>query len=480
MTVIHKVWDMCADRDYEYRDGWVRFIKEALISAGENEIVSDDVDRLREQLAIVGYDLLYCLDSGLYLRQSNSQPYSYRWEKPVLIKTDNIRSLAEQLPLKPELLEDYFGFTLNSGYVEIEVLQADYAFDMLKDLDLDVSGGELECRHLDNPLPRVDESIGNDTKERFPGLRARDRNVIHVADSASGTCLELSPLSPCGVLFSSPINLDHYTFQSGDRYPRDLSYSLKVSFESELKREVLTAQAMRLAGSFFYELATRNDWAIELRSRINRNGWGSRIFSNSSKIRFPRTKISMEVSELFSFAENVKDNPLLAFTSYYQVLEYFFPFAARRAMIRDIRRELADPRFEATDESILRVARCAESGSRATESDQISLLMADSVRVDMLEEFLGSREYEHHFGKNGPIKGVEFLNKANAHKSLTAQVSARIYGIRNRIVHAKDDPKYSTVPVLLPRGREAAALGPDVALARFLAVEVITDAQVCS
>lgn len=67
------------------------------------------------------------------------------------------------------------------------------------------------------------------------------------------------------------------------------------------------------------------------------------------------------------------------------------------------------------------------------------------------------------------------LNATN--ETIAVQVAKRVYALRNRIVHAKDDPKYSDTPQLLPRSIEANSLDPDILLARFLALETIIDTQ---
>jgi hypothetical protein len=86
-------------------------------------------------------------------------------------------------------------------------------------------------------------------------------------------------------------------------------------------------------------------------------------------------------------------------------------------------------------------------------------------------------EWGNHFTRHGPIVGVEAINVKNTSKDLFDQVADRVYQISNRIVHAKDDPRYEESRVLLPRSHEADSLGPDVELVRFLAEEAIIAVQ---
>jgi hypothetical protein len=167
----------------------------------------------------------------------------------------------------------------------------------------------------------------------------------------------------------------------------------------------------------------------------------------------------------------------LAFLSYYQTLEYFTPSAVRQSTFKTIRRELRDPKFDReSDTSILRIVSAAERSSRFAEADQLRTLVREYVRRNRLEEFFAA-DWGNYFTKHGPISGVEIINASNPTKDLGDQVADRIYRIRNRIVHAKDDPRYEDARVMLPRSQEAAALRPDIELVRLLAMEAILASQ---
>ncbi|WP_431035597.1 hypothetical protein ACQYWQ_16980 [Streptomyces sp. P6-2-1] len=199
-------------------------------------------------------------------------------------------------------------------------------------------------------------------------------------------------------------------------------------------------------------------------------------------MRFPEIKIESEVSVLFRFAGSATGNPPLAFLSYYQVLENFFPVAGRRGALKKIELELADPRFDRrSDKSLMRLLDVGETSATASEAAHLKTLLKDFVRHDVLLEFFSKRQWGKHFTKQGPIRGItDNINPDNQHTILSHQVAERVYRIRNRIVHAKDDPKYLNTPALLPQSDEAEALWPDIDLVRLLACEVILSAQVRS
>ncbi|WP_280412323.1 hypothetical protein [Nocardia asiatica] len=255
--------------------------------------------------------------------------------------------------------------------------------------------------------------------------------------------------------------------------------SLKIQLQYIKRRDEFVSQAYKIANSFLYELAVRNGVVYTPVNRVEfEQGKPRRLLTSTDQVRFPRIDIDPEVAQLYSFAETALANLPLAFLSFYQILEYFFPKAIRSMTIRGVRRELADPRFNGSNGDIIKIIAIAESGARSSEADQISALLEHSVREDRINEFLAGPDKQRHFGKQGPIKGVGSINPENPKESISSQVASRVYLLRNRIVHAKDDPKYANSKVLLPRSREAALLWPDVELVRLLAQEVITDSQV--
>lgn len=112
------------------------------------------------------------------------------------------------------------------------------------------------------------------------------------------------------------------------------------------------------------------------------------------------------------------------------------------------------------------------------ESKHLRTLIKGCVRRDQVTEFLNNDSWGAYFTNKGPIKGVRPLNPKDKSVDLLDQVAERVYKLRNRIVHAKDEPKYGDSRVLMPESREADSLEPDVQLIRLLAMEVIHESQV--
>lgn len=378
---------------------------------------------------------------------------------------DLARQLGDQLVNHPTKL----GFAVPSrGYVEIVMRDNRWPRPASSiERMLRMSCEELDCVHNEpeRRLPSLPYYTRSPEGAQFKGTK------IHLVGQEGSPCIELSNASPLAmVLYGSP-------YVMADRVP--LVVTVKVDYGSPLEEHALIQGADELVRSLTYELDIRNGRILGSAPRALPPEARRLAFSRNhlDKIRYPQVRIQSEVADLFNFAGHAYDNPPLAFLSYYQTLEYFIPAAVRQGIFKLIRRELRDPTFDRDrDSSILRIVSAAERSSRLAEADQLRALVREYVRRDRLEEFF-KVDWGVYFAKRGPISGVETINPSNPSKDLGDQVADRVYQIRNRIVHAKDDPRYEDARVMLPRSQEAAALGPDIELVRLLAMEAIVAAQ---
>lgn len=295
---------------------------------------------------------------------------------------------------------------------------------------------------------------------------------IHLVGPSGTPCVELSNASPLATLL--------YGRGMGSRIL--LTLTVKFAFGEAQRQAELIKNTDLIMRSLAYELDVRNGRVISARRRQLPAAHGRPALMRTrtapvTKVRYPKTRLQHEVADLFGFARQAVDNPPLAFLSYYQTLEYFLPAANRQSVLKKVRLELRDPTFDQeSDSSLLRLISTAENAIRLPEANQLRTLVHEYVRKDRLEAFFAI-DWGNHFTNHGPISGVENVNPKNPNRDLSDQVADRVYRIRNRIVHAKDDPRYQEARVLLPRSQEAQALGPDVELIRLLAMEAIVAAQ---
>lgn len=330
----------------------------------------------------------------------------------------------------------------------------------------------LVADNLDSECARHPEANRPPSLEFFRTQPGERTPRIHL--TGEDACLEISGPSPaCHVLAN-------IGFRETPRY----ALSVRIFHDREMRLGQLESAAEALLNSLMYELDVRNrlnirpaKWPGQAdRRRPASTDQPERI------VRFPEIKVESEVSVLFGFAGSATGNPPLSFLSYYQVLENYFPVAGKRSALRKIELELTDPRFDRrSDKHLMRLLNVGENAAAASEATHLKTLLEEFVRGDDLLRFFVDNDWGKHFTKQGPIKGItENINPENRQTPLSHQVAERVYRIRNRIVHAKDDPKYQNTPALLPQSDEAEALWPDIDLVRFLACEVILSAQVRS
>jgi hypothetical protein len=327
---------------------------------------------------------------------------------------------------------------------------------------------ELDCMHREpaNAMPSLPyhwpPEEGGEAVKR-----------VHLSGWDGRPCVEISNASPLAMLLYGHMS------ESGRvrlAYPRvPLLMTLKIACSPTSDRGQLGRESENTARSLIYELNVRNGLILELAAPpAGPETLARRSPEVSGRVCYPRTRLQPEVALLFGFASQASSDPPQAFLSYYQALEYFIPTAIMQSAIKKMRQELRDPSFDgASDASLLRLVEAARGSIAAAEPHQLRTVINEYVRTSRLEEFF-RRGWGGYFSPRGPIKGVPQISLNDKNQSLQDQVAERVYRIRNRIVHAKNDPRLGNARVLLPRSSESNALTPDVLLVRLLATEAIS------
>ncbi|MFJ7965789.1 hypothetical protein [Streptomyces sp. NPDC096324] len=232
-----------------------------------------------------------------------------------------------------------------------------------------------------------------------------------------------------------------------------------------------------VANSFFFELDLSFDLALRLApaapNRLlspRQDAWSGNIAPQS--VRHPRTQYSDKPLSLYWYARSSIGLPLLEYLAYYQVLEYYFPIYSRRDALTRMRNELIDPRFRPEDDAHLSrlFSIVSQSGKGfGTEREQLKSTLLACTSEHQVGEFITQNSWltEHLKGKQ-VIKQVSVVNTQDS-SGLLPQIANRVYDIRCRIVHAKEDGGGKDANLLLPFSKEAEALGPDIQLIKFLA-----------
>jgi hypothetical protein len=192
---------------------------------------------------------------------------------------------------------------------------------------------------------------------------------------------------------------------------------------------------------------------------------------------FPTQTYGREPLSLYWYGRSATNMPLLRYLAFYQVLEFHFPQFFQRELLDRVQKELKDPRFQPgrdSDVSRLLALMNAGAGKRGSEVDQLTATIRACLTSEAILEYVNSdpRIRQAVTGKR-LLEGVSQLNLEDKSHDLRDQVAKRVYAIRCRIVHTKDDDVSYGSRMLLPFSPEAERLGVDVSLVQFLAQKVL-------
>ena len=267
---------------------------------------------------------------------------------------------------------------------------------------------------------------------------------------------------------------------AGMRVRRISNVTMKISGLPSEKHEEALETLETVGGAALFDLDLRYHRSFTF-SRQATRALRSRVEPVSAPPEFPRNRYARDALSLYEYGRSSSGLPLLEFLAYYQVLEFFFPVFTRDELIRQLRSSLKDPRFDAEDDVALgRVLNRVTSTSRGgpTEREQLRATVRACMDASVISDFVNSstRVQNHFCGKNQAIKGVSKLTLSTGHPDYRDQVADRIYQIRCRVVHTKQDGGDAGVDLLLPSSREARSLAPDIELLRMIAQQAIITA----
>jgi hypothetical protein len=168
--------------------------------------------------------------------------------------------------------------------------------------------------------------------------------------------------------------------------------------------------------------------------------------------------------------------PLLQFLAFYQVIEFYFPTYSRAEAQRKLKSILKDPTFRGDRDAdigrLLSAVTVSRSGAYGDERSQLRATLMECIDPDSLREFLKSDPERLAF-YSGKAKSYHKIPLNNPSADLRGDVTDRIYDIRCRIVHTKNDARDGEIELLLPYSQEAEQLSFDVELVQYLAQQVL-------
>ena len=225
-------------------------------------------------------------------------------------------------------------------------------------------------------------------------------------------------------------------------------------------------QLGRVTNSLFFELGRKRKVNLfvsrhyEIETAVGEKGWKVKE-ERESKVGFPKFEYDKESIELYWHAVSAYRMPLLQYLAYYQILEYYFAKYSMLGAKGEISNCLKDPKFDVDDDNdITKIVTCVSGklGRYVSENDLLRDTIRGCVSVDEVVSEVSSEPIKEYFKKEYKIVSQCRVSQGNKERDLREQLADRIYDIRCRIVHTKEDDK---------RGRIMPFTKEEVLLRRF-------------
>ncbi|MFD5404395.1 hypothetical protein [Streptomyces griseorubiginosus] len=344
--------------------------------------------------------------------------------------------------------------------------------------------GVKRIGHPQLELLELDDENDSEVRSQEPPLTPNDAWVLKFASTPDRPNLEIT-VGSASREFNLIADRGRRRLMNRDREPLPFGLgrfaTIRISGVNVTRHDEALDLLNRVSGAVFFELDLQYGIAPTLAPSLesNRARAGSRLEQEMALTapRNPRNQYPEKPLSLYWYGRSSVGIPLLEYLAYYQVLEYFFPSFSHRDTLEKLRNELLDPRFRADDDDhLVRVLNLTSGTGKGygSEREQLRSTVGGCVTESHVRDFIENNDTlaDHYAGKQ-KIKKVAVLDLNSGNSDLLTAVANRIYDIRCRIVHAKEDGGKTSADPLLPFSKEAEALGPDIELIKFLAQKVL-------
>lgn len=300
---------------------------------------------------------------------------------------------------------------------------------------------------------------------RFILVRSRFRNKpLIVKNKDNSEILELSSISPLFALFlldktELPPMLKRYfsdnfirNFFGGKQTPnfidilsRIMTIKLTVSKSSANKDNI--KYMLNIINSGLFNIAYTNGIGITLSS-----SWGGTIFRlgkrRSKLTQYPMRLYNTELSAYYHLAMG-SDSMILAYLALYNILEFFFTSSSEKALHAKVKEKLILPDFSHAKSKKLRelITVIRKYDQKTNEYKMLENVLKEYFPRDELVAWI--ENYEKENGNYLTIENNLFSEKFQIdfnESKLFSSIAARIYHIRNALVHSKEGKVSRYIP----------------------------------
>jgi hypothetical protein len=237
----------------------------------------------------------------------------------------------------------------------------------------------------------------------------------------------------------------------------------------------------KIADSVFFQIDLLADIGIMLERERRRSAIARRPLKKASLItdlQYPQTEFDDAPLSLYWYARSAFGMSLLQFLAFYQVVEFYFPTYSKAEAQRKLKAILKDPTFRGDRDAdigkLLTAIHVSRSGAFGDERSQLRATLTECIDANALRDFLESDLARKDFySAKGKSLAYHKIPLSNPTADLRNDVADRIYDIRCKIVHTKNDSRDGELELLLPYSVEAQELPVDIELVQYLARSVL-------
>lgn len=256
------------------------------------------------------------------------------------------------------------------------------------------------------------------------------------------------------------------------------SLSLKIEGVNISKHDEVMKTLETMTNSFFFQIDICKNISFILQKTRIRNreelvSWRKR----SKPIEFPKYEYDAAPLSLYWYGRSAVHMPLLQYLSFYQAIEYYFPAYFHDEVKKKFQTLLKDPSFRVDRESdITKLIKISQfnNGGYGNEREMLKVTIKACIEETELRDVLsGTEDIKKHFTTK--LKGITdcTINFSSDKIDLRDMITQRVYDIRCKIVHAKNDSDEIFGSFLLPFSNESEMLQLDIDLIQLIAQKVI-------
>jgi len=298
-------------------------------------------------------------------------------------------------------------------------------------------------------------------------ISPQDAIIIHPHDEDSKPMIEIGLKSS---LFNSIENAGF------------IRYSIKISNIRAKTADQAIQELKSYTNSLFFQIDLIYGYSFLISRERRISGIPlSKKMKNGVTIEYPSIHFNDDAISLYWYGKTARGMPLLQYLAFYQCIEFYFPrysqLEARKRISALLKRPTFRPSRDDDLDTIIAAVQSARSGGFGSERNQLRSVINECISADEMREYIQSDpdRLEHFSGKSkSKFHKIPVANKSS---DLRNDIADRIYDIRCKIVHTKNDEADSEIKMILPFSEDAQYLIQDVELAEFISRNVLSSSS---